>query len=252
MAKASRQAEMPFLDHLEELRWRLLRAALAVILCAFIGFYLVQRFDLVTVLKLPIEPHLEDGTLFFTRPTDAFLITIKLAIITGAVIAFPIVFHQVWGFLRPALHEKERRQVVPAMMAGLGLFLAGVWMAYLWILPAVLRLMLSERFTGQGMEPLITAGEYFAFATQVILAFGFVFQLPLVMVLLASLGLVSPQFFARNRHYAVLVGAVVAAFVTPPDIFSMVMMMGPIVVLYEIGIGIGKLIWRRRERERIG
>ena len=119
-------------------------------------------------------------------------------------------------------------------------------MAYLWILPAALNIMLSPRFVGEGLEPLITAGDYFTFATNLILAFGFVFELPLFMVLLATLGLVSPQFFARYRQFAVLVAGVVAAFVTPPDAFTMVMMMVPILVLYEVGIAIGKLVWKKR------
>ena len=156
-------------------------------------------FDVPTLLLEPIRPHLDGERLGFLRPTDAFLITLKLSVIVGFVIAFPVIFHQVWGFLKPALYERERRMVIPAMLAGLGLFVSGVWMAFLWVLPAVLRILLSERFMGTAFEAFITAGEYFRFATGMLLAFGFVFQLPLVMVLLAALRLVSPKFFARNR-----------------------------------------------------
>ncbi|MDH5805651.1 MAG: twin-arginine translocase subunit TatC, partial [Gemmatimonadota bacterium] len=106
--------------------------------------------------------------------------------------------------------------------------------------------LLSPRFLGTSFEAFITAGEYFRFATQVMMAFGFVFQLPLVMVLLSAMGLVSPHFFSRNRPYAFVVGSIVAAFVTPPDVVSMVMMLAPIMVLYELGILIGKVIWKRR------
>jgi Tat protein translocase TatC len=250
--KKNRAGEMPFLDHLEELRWRILWSVAALLVASFVGFYLVQRFDVLTLLKIPIADHLPEEKLFFTRPTDAFLITLKLSVLLGAVLASPVIFRQAWTFLSPALYEHEKRYVMPAFLAGLGLFAAGVWMAYLWVLPAVLRVLLSPRFVGSALEPFITAGEYFAFAIQVILAFGFIFELPLIMVLLASLGLVSPRFFARNRHYAVAVGAVVAAFVTPPDVFSMIMMMVPIVVLYEVGIAIGRLVWNRRHRNTIG
>ncbi|MCZ6917595.1 MAG: twin-arginine translocase subunit TatC [Gemmatimonadetes bacterium] len=245
MAKKQPRGEMPFLDHLEELRWRILWSAIALVVGSFLGFYLVTRFDLRAVLMIPIEPYVPSGTLVFTRPTDAFLITLKLSVLLGAVFAFPVIVRQAWGFLAPALYEQERRMVMPAIMAGTGLFISGAWMAFLWVLPAILKIMLSERFTGASFTPFITAGDYFAFATQVILAFGFVFQLPLVMVLLSAMHLVSPKFFARNRPYAFLVGAVVAAFVTPPDIFSMLMMMAPIIVLYEIGILIGRVIWKR-------
>ena len=246
------KGEMPFLDHLEELRWRILWSAIALAVGSVIGFFIVQWIDLINLLMQPIQPHLEGERLVFTRPTDAFLLRLKLSVLVGALVAAPVIVWQIWAFLSPALYEHERRRIVPATIAGVGLFLAGAWMAYLWILPAVLRIMLSPRFLGEALEPLITAGEYFSFATQIIVAFGLVFELPLVMVMLAALGLVSPRFFARHRPYAVLVGSVVAAFVTPPDIFSMLMMLGPIILLYEIGIGLGKLIWKRRERNTIG
>ncbi len=181
----------------------------------------------------------------FIRPTDAFLITLKLSVLIGAIIAFPVIARQAWGFLSPALYERERRMVMPAILAGTGLFISGAWMAFLWVLPAILKIMLSPRFTGESFEAMITAGEYFAFATGIILAFGFVFQLPLVMVLLSAMHLVNPSFFSRNRPYAFLVGAVVAAFVTPPDPFSMLMMLAPIILLYEVGIFVGRIIWKR-------
>jgi sec-independent protein translocase protein TatC len=246
------EGEMPFLDHLEELRWRILWSVLAVAICSVAGFYVVRHFDIVELLKGPIEPHLTDGRLVFTRPTDAFLITLKLSVLIGVLVSAPFIMGQVWRFLAPALHVHERRRIVPATLAGVGLFAAGAWMAFRWILPAVLRIMLSPTFVGEGLEPLITAGEYFGLATQIILAFGLVFELPLVMVMLAAIGLVSPHFFARHRPYAFLVGAIVAAFLTPPDIFSMMMMMAPIILLYEVGIGLGKVIWKRRERQSIG
>ncbi|MDH5643837.1 MAG: twin-arginine translocase subunit TatC, partial [Gemmatimonadota bacterium] len=244
--KKSPQGEMPFLDHLEELRWRILWSAIALVVASFVGFYLVQRFDIPTILMMPVQPYLETEKLVFTRPTDAFLITVKLAIVVGFVLASPVIIRQVWGFLAPALYEEERRMVMPAILAGVGLFISGVWMAYLWVLPAILKVLLSPRFLGTSFEAFITAGEYFRFATQVMMAFGFVFQLPLVMVLLSAMGLVSPHFFSRNRPYAFVVGSIVAAFVTPPDVVSMVMMLAPIMVLYELGILIGKVIWKRR------
>jgi len=243
---ANPEGEMPFLDHLEELRWRILWSLIALVVGSIIGYYLVLRFDLLALLKQPIEPHLNDGRLVFIRPTDAFLITLKLAVLVGAILSFPVIFAQAWAFFSPALYEHEKRHIMPAAIAGVGLFVAGALMAYLWVLPAALRIMLSPRFMGGGLEPFITAGAYFSFATQVILAFGVVFELPLLMVLLATLGLVSPAFFARHRQYAVLVAAIVAAFVTPPDAFTMIMMMVPILLLYEVGIAIGRVVWKRR------
>jgi sec-independent protein translocase protein TatC len=250
--KKDNRAEMPFLDHLEELRWRILWSLIAIVVGSIIGYFLVGYFDVVSLLKAPIDPFLREGRLVFTRPADAFLIRLKLSMLVGLIIAFPVVFYQVWAFLAPALYDRERRHVFPALISGIGLFAIGAWMAYLWIMPAALRIMLSDRFVGHGLEPFITAGDYFTFATQVILAAGFVFELPLVMILLAMFGIIDPQLFARNRRYAVLVGAIVAAFVTPPDAFTMVLMMIPILLLYEVGIAVGKLVWKRRSENVIG
>ena len=103
MPKKSPKGEMPFLDHLEELRWRILWSGIALIVGSVIGFYLVTRFDVPSLLMVPIQPHLTGERLVFTRPTDAFLITLKLSVIVGAVIASPVIFRQAWGFLTPAL-----------------------------------------------------------------------------------------------------------------------------------------------------
>jgi sec-independent protein translocase protein TatC len=246
--KKSEKGEMPFLDHLEELRWRILWSLLALVVGSFIGYYVVQRFDVVSIIKIPIEPHLTDGVLVFTRPIDAFLIVLKLSILCGFILSFPVITSQAWRFFSPALYEHERKYITPAMIAAVGLFAAGAMMAYLWVLPAALNIMLGPRFVGPGLQPMITAGEYFAFATSFIVAFGLVFELPLIQTMLATLGLVSPQFFARHRQYAVLAAAIVSAFVTPPDAFTMIMMMIPILVLYEVGIGVGRLVWKKDRR----
>jgi Tat protein translocase TatC len=250
MTAAKAKGEMPFLDHLEELRWRILWSLGAIVAGAVVGYLVVQGFDVVGLLKAPIAPYLPDGKLFITRPTDAFLLTLKLAVLIGLILSAPVVLAQAWAFLAPALYEHEKRYIVPAILAGLGLFVAGVLMAYLWVLPAALRFLL--RFQRADLEPIITANEYLGFTVQFLVAFGLVFQLPLVVVLLAALGLVSPNTFARQRPIALIVMAVVAALVTPPDVVSMLMMMVPMVVLYEAGILVGRLVTRRRREPRIG
>ena len=236
---------MPFLDHLEELRWRILWSLVALVLATVAGFFLVQRYDVLGLLKRPIEPMLPAGKLFVTRPTDAFLLTLKLAVLVGGVIASPVVVWQGWKFLSPAMYERERRFVIPTLAAGLLLFLTGALMAYLWVLPAALRILFS--FQREDLEFIITANEYFSFASLFILAFGIVFELPLVIVLLAAFGLVDPVVFARQRPIALVIGAVVAALLTPPDVFSMTMMLGPMIVLYEAGILVARVVWRSRK-----
>ena len=247
MSKQERpRAEMPFLEHLEELRWRILWSLLALVVGSVVGFWVVQHYDVLSLLKRPIEPLLPGGKLFVTAPTDAFIITLKLAVAVGVVLAAPVVIWQVWAFLSPALYRREKRFIIPASFAGLLLFLGGALMAYLWILPTALHVLFS--FQRPDLEPIITAEEYFSFASLFILAFGLVFELPLVIVLLAAFGIVDPKFFAKNRPIALVLGAGLAALLTPPDAFSMMMMLLPLMALYEIGIAVGRLLWRGRRR----
>jgi sec-independent protein translocase protein TatC len=245
MTKRSLKGEMPFLDHLEELRRRILWSLAAIVVGTVIGFFLVQNFDVMGLLKEPIAPYLPDGKLHVTRPTDAFFVTLKLALMGGLVMGAPIVIAQVWGFLSPALYEHEKRYITPFMIGALGLFTAGVLMAYLWVLPVALRILLTK-FQAEYLEYIITAREYFAFASQLIVAFGLMFEVPIVMVFLSAIGIVNPTTFAKHRPYALVVASILAAMLTPPDVMSMMMLMLPVVLLYEVGILIGRLVWKKR------
>ena len=246
MAEKEPKAGMPFLDHLEELRWRIVWSLAAVICGTLLGFYLVQRLELLALLTRPIEPYLPDGRLMVIRPTDGFLIRIKLAMVMGMILGAPIIAWQLWAFLSPALYKNEKKKIIPALFVGLLLFLAGVVMAYSIVLPAILKILYG--FWVDDFIGMITASYYFSFATQIILAFGLVFQLPLFMTMLSSMGLLGPEFYARNRRYAVVAAALLGSFLTPPDPASMLMMMGPMYLLYEVGIIASKLAWKRRAR----
>jgi sec-independent protein translocase protein TatC len=245
MTKKSPRGEMPFLDHLEELRRRILWSLAAIVLGTIISFVLVQNFDVMGLLKEPIAPFLPEGRLHITRPTDAFMVTLKLAFMGGLVLSAPIVIAQVWGFLSPALYEHEKRYITPFLIGALGLFIAGVLMAYLWVLPVALRILLTK-FQADYLEYIITAREYFAFASQLIVAFGLMFEVPIVMIFLAAIGIVNPATFAKHRPYALVVAAILAAMLTPPDVMSMMMLMLPVILLYEVGILIGRVVWKKR------
>ncbi len=238
---------MPFLDHLEELRWRILRSLAALIVGTVIGFMVVQNFDVLELLKQPIAPYLPDGRLIVTRPTDAFFVTLKLAFLIGLVLAAPVILAQLWSFLSPALYEHEKRYITPALIAGLGLFVIGAFMAYLWVLPVALKFLLTN-FQWEDLSFFITATAYFGFATQLILAFGVMFEVPMFMVLLSALGLVGPDGFSKQRPLALVIASILAAMLTPPDVASMLMLMLPVVLLYEVGIMVSRLVWRRRQR----
>src|SRR5688572_4208553 len=237
---------MPFLDHLEELRWRILYSLLAIVLATLVGWFIVERVDVITVLKRPIAPLLPDGRLAFTSPTEPFFITLKFAFVLGLVLASPVVIYQAWAFFVPALYPREKRLIVPALSVGALLFLGGAAAGYSWVLPRALQVLFS--FQRHDLAPVITADNYFSFAAQIIVAFGIVTELPLVIVILAALGLVTPQFLARNRRYAIVLSAVAAALLTPPDAVSMLMMMIPLWLLYEVSIGCAWVVTKRRAR----
>lgn len=237
---------MPFLEHLEELRWRLLRSVIAVLIGAIIGWVVVNRYDVLGVLMRPIEPHLPTGQLMVTGPTEAFFITMKLALAAGIVLASPILIYQTWAFLAPALYDRERRVIVPALLVGLVLFAAGAAAAYFLVLPRALGMLLS--FQKQHLAQIITANEYFGFAVPFILAFGAITELPLVMTILAGFGLVNAKFLARNRRYALVIAAAISAFLAPPDALSMIVMMVPMLALYEVSIWCVWIVGRRRAR----
>jgi Tat protein translocase TatC len=237
---------MPFLDHLEELRWRILYSLLAIVLATLIGWFVVERADVIGLLIRPIKPLLTDGKLKFTHPTEPFFITLKFAFVLGLVLSSPVVIYQAWAFLAPALYPREKRLIVPALSAGVVLFLGGATVAYLWVLPRALRVLFA--FQQNVFDPIITAEGYFGFAAQIMIGFGVVTELPLVVVILAALGLVTPQLLARNRRYAVVFAAVAAALLTPPDAVSMMLMMIPLWLLYEISILCAWVVTKRRAR----
>ncbi|HEX9487970.1 MAG TPA: twin-arginine translocase subunit TatC, partial [Gemmatimonadales bacterium] len=240
------RGEMPFLDHVEELRWRILKSLVAVLVASLVGWVIVEHVDVIRMLMRPIIPLLPDGKLKFTSPTEPFLITLKFAFALGLVMASPVVIYQVWAFLTPALYDREKRLIVPALSVGVVLFLTGAAVAYEWLLPRVLRMLFS--FQPQVFSPIITADGYFSFAAQFLIAIGLAMELPLVVVILTALRLATPQFLARNRRYALAVSAVAAALLAPPDALSMLVGIVLLMVLYEVSIWCSWIVTKRRDR----
>ena len=240
-----RAGEMPFLDHLEELRWRLIWSLAAVMLSAIVGFVLVTHFDVLGILVAPIKPFLHGTKLKYLSPTEPFFITLKLAVSVGLVLASPIVIYQVWAFLAPALLPGERRIIVPALYMGLVLFALGVVMAYKIVLPMTLSFTMG--FQTESLEQNIVIGEYLSFVTRLLLAFGGVFELPVVVLILSAMGLATPEFLASKRRHAIVIITVLASVLTPGDVITLtLMMMVPLILLYEFSILLSKLVVRRK------
>src|SRR3954466_5327445 len=238
--------EMPFLDHLEELRSRILRSLAAVVVGCVLGLWLVQRFQLVSVLKEPIAPYLTGGKLVVTSPTEPVMIVLKLGLLVGLILASPVILWQTWAFLAPALYQREKRALVPSLFVGLGLFLTGGGLAYHFVVPQALRVLFS--FQSEAIAPFITYDAYFSFVLQVTLALGLSFELPLIIIILSWLGVVGPAELNRFRRYAIVLAFFAGAVLSPgTDVLSMTMMTLPLLLLYEVGFA-GSLILQRRRR----
>ena len=237
----SQTPEMPFLDHLEELRWRIIWSLAVIIVAALLGFWLVTHFDVLGLLIEPIQPFLGSSKLKYLSPTDPFFITLKLAIILGLVLASPIVLYQIWAFLAPALLPSERKVIIPSLYLGLVLFAVGVLMAYTLVLPVTLRFTMG--FQTESLEQAIVIGAYMNVVVRLLLAFGLVFELPVVILILSVMGLVTPEFLASKRRHAVAGITVLAAVITPGDVITItLMMMVPLILLYEFSIILSRMV----------
>lgn len=245
---AASTGEMPFLDHLEELRSRLLKTLAAVIVGFGVGLWIVQRFQLVTVLKRPIAPYLPGGKLTVLSPTEPVMIVLKLSLLVGLVLASPFVLLQIWGFLSPALYAKERRAFIPALLIGTVLFLVGATLGYVYVVPQALRVLLS--FQPGAFQNMITYDAYFSFVIQILIGLGLSFEIPLVITILAAFGLVTPAALHRFRRFEVVLAFTAGALLSPgADVLSMLMMTFPILLLYEVGVG-GAIVMHRRRLRR--
>jgi sec-independent protein translocase protein TatC len=238
-------SDMPFLDHLEELRGRLLKIVVALAICVAFGFLLVVKFDFIGILGIPIMPYLRGGKLIFTHPGDSFSIAMQVSFAIGMAFAGPVVLYQLWAFMSPALYKHEKRVVIPLLFAATCLFLLGVAMAYFLVLPFALKFLMG--FQTASLDPMITARDYFDFATSLALSMGVVFELPILLVGLTALGIVTPAQLRQYRRHAFVASVAGAAIITPGDLITTtVMLMVPLYGLYEVSIIASSLVHRRK------
>ena len=242
-------AEMPFLDHLEELRWRILRSLVALILGVLIAFVIMTRYDVIRILEIPIAPFLQGGKLVYTHPADPFRIVMSFSIAIGAILASPVILYQVWAFLSPALYAHEKKVMIPVLIFGAMLFLCGVALSYFVILPLTLTFL--SGFQATGLQPMITARDYFDFAIGMSLALGLVFELPIAVLALTAIGIVTPMFLLKYRRHATVLCLVGSAFITPgADPFSLLALAAPLYLLYEVSVITSGWVYRRRLRKQ--
>jgi sec-independent protein translocase protein TatC len=245
----STAAEMPFLDHLEELRWRIIWSLAALVVGVVVAFFVVMKLNLLTWMQGPMLPYLHGHRLVYTHPGDGFSILMQTAIIVGIVLALPVVLYQIYAFLSPGLHSHEKRVAIPVILGAVALFVAGAALAWYFVLPMTLKFL--SGLGDESFDQMITVSEYFGFVSSMVLAMGAVFELPIAILLLSAFGLVTPKFLAKFRRHAILGSYVAAAIITPGDLFvTSVALMVPLYMLYELSIGLSWLVFRKRLRKQ--
>ncbi len=230
---------MPLLDHLAELRRRLIVSVVGVVAAAVGAFSFSDA-----ILAWLVKPLGSD--LYFLAPTEPFWASLKISLAVGLLAVLPLVFYQLWRFVAPGLYRAERRYGALFLIASYLFFLLGLAFCGLVALPFALTFLIGFGVE-RGLKPMLSVGMYVDFAVKFYLAFGLIFEVPLAVTLAGRMGLVTPAFLAKNRRYALLVNAVLAAVLTPTsDVFNMAVMLVPLTVLYELGILGARLFGRQK------
>jgi sec-independent protein translocase protein TatC len=241
---------MGFLDHLEELRQRLIYSAAAVAA----GFFACwgYREKIYAFMQRPIMDALKangmSDKLVYLNPVEPFNLYLKVAALAGLFLTSPFVLYQVWMFISPGLYRNERRYVIPFMVSTIALFTAGGYFGYRIVYPRALDFLIDF---GKQFQPMITIGEYTSLFMSIVLGMGLIFEMPILIFFLALMGIVSAGFMLKNFRYAILIIFIIAAIVTPtPDVLNMCIFAAPMVGLYAISIGIAWLVHPKRRHTR--
>ena len=240
--KDSSEEGMTFLEHLEEFRSRIIKALLALL----IGF-IITYFFTNYIIELLVQPFLQDDNsrLTLLAPTEGFIVKLKTAFLAGLILSSPVLFYQFWKFIAPGLYDKEKRFIFPVVAWSVVLFLIGAFFAY-QMLPYAMRFFQS--FATENVENFWSLNRYITFAIYLLLAFGLVFELPLVIYFAARIGLVSPPFLRKYRRHALIVLLLLSALVTPPDVITQIILALPLIVLYEFSIFLAVIAVKRGKK----
>jgi sec-independent protein translocase protein TatC len=241
---------MSFLDHLEELRKRIIYSLIAVAVGFLVCWGYAQK--IFAIMQVPVMEALQKNgkaqQLVFLNPTDPFNLYLKIAFMAGVFLASPIVLYQLWMFISPGLYRHEKRYVLPFMVSTVSLFLGGGFFGYKVVFPAALTFLIDY---GKQFQPMITIREYVDFFLTIIIGLGVVFELPIVVFFLALMGMVTAGWMWRNVRYAVLMIFIVAAILTPTtDILNMCLFAAPMVALYILSIGVAYVVHPQQRRAR--
>lgn len=239
-------------DHLEELRKVLFQSILALAITTTLSFFVsdfILRWLISPYRRAASWMHLADAspTLMTLYPSEAFMMSFRIALIGGVILALPVLLAQIWGFVSPALKPQEKGAILPALYAGTGLFLVGAVFAFYIVVPTALQFF-WEYGKNMGVQTAWTLSHYLSFVLLFLLAFGLVFELPLVIILLVLFDVITPKSLAEKRPYIVVAIFIVAAVLTPPDVMSQLMLAGPMWLLFEGSLLVSR-IWIRKEKK---
>lgn len=245
-------SKAPLLDHLIELRSRLLKCVIALLAGFFLCFYYSDTLFAILVHPLKEAFGTAGGKLVYTKLYEAFFVQVKVALFGSFFLSFPIIANQLWAFVAPGLYAKEKKALLPFLLATPVLFMAGASLAYFVVMPTAFHFFLQYQGSSSGIqvEALPSADSYLGLVMQFILAFGICFLLPVLLMLLNHAGLVTRTQLVGLRRYMIVVAFIVAAVLTPPDVVSQLLLAVPLVLLYEIALIAMWFTERRRSAEQ--
>lgn len=234
------QKDMTIFEHISELRKRLFVIVVFFILAVIVSFFLSQPL----IRYLQESDLAKEITMNAFRLTDPFKVFMEMTLYLALVIILPVILYQLWAFISPGLYEKERKVTLSYIPAAVLLFLAGIAFSYFILFPLILKFMM-QLSSQMNINPVIGINEYFSFLFQITLPFGLLFELPIIILFLTRLGIITPMFLAKIRKYAYFLLIVLAAFITPPDVMSQIIVAIPLMILYEISIWLSKIGYRK-------
>ena len=237
------EKEMPFLDHLEELRWRLLKSIISVIVMMFICFFFSDY--ILDALLYPGRNINPPVSLQVLKVQTVFIIKLEIALFAGIILSLPVIFYQMWEFLAPGLLQKERKLLPAVVFASVICFVVGAAFAYFIIIPYALQFFLS--LAPKEIENNIALDFYIGFLLRLIIVFGIVFELPMLSLILTKFGILTPQFMRKYRKYAIVGAFILGAILTPPDPTTQILLAVPIILLYELSIFISYFFSKKSE-----
>lgn len=240
------EKSMTLLEHLGELRFRLMRIFIAVLLCFFVTYgFAAEVFRHLANPLLRVMP--PDAKFIYTGVAEGFFVDLKVGIVAAIFLASPYLFYQIWAFIAPGLYDEEKRYVLPLSFISAVFFLGGACFCYFIVFPFAFTFFLS--YSTQDIVAMLSISEYLSFALTLLLAFGLIFEMPLFSFFLSRMGILTAQRMRSSRKYAVLGVFVVAAILTPPDVFSQMLMAIPMLLLYEISILVAAIVGKKPEKK---